>query len=216
MKKWIQVSLLAMLGAAAWCANDAMLLVMLQREGVEGMVWDYGSVSIGKQSFQTSLQGIGSPGAALIVYKIDGQWETFESNIGFTKTQSGSRRCKFQVQADQQVLFTSEEVRGGQEAELIRVPIKGRTLLMLKIEPVSYDGTLGACFAAPKLRNGIPPEEQQMPYRIEINGVRMPYERFAPPTSVPVDMPIKPGESTYQVKVLHDQEKRSIKIQTTP
>lgn len=216
MKKWIQVSLLAMLGAAGWCANDAILLVMLSREGVEGMVWDYGSVSIGKQSFQTSLQGIGSPGAALIVYKIDGQWETFESNIGFTKTQSGSRRCKFQVAADQQVLFTSEEVRGGQEAELIRVPIKGRTLLMLKIEPVSYDGTLGACFAAPKLRNGIPPEEQQMPYRIEINGVRMPYERFAPPTSVPVDMPIKPGETTYQVKVLHDQEKRSIKIQTTP
>jgi hypothetical protein len=216
MRKWIQLLCIPVVAGLAWCAPEAVLLVALQREGVEGMVWDFSSVSIGKQSYQTSLQGIGSPGAALIVYKIDGKWETFESYIGYTKTQSSSRRCKFEVGADQQTLYTSEVIKGGQEAELIRVPIKGRNLLMLKIEAVSYDGTLGACFAAPKLRNGIPPEEQQMPYRIEINGSRLPYERFAAPSSVPVELPVKPGESTYQVKVIHDQENRRIQVQTTP
>jgi hypothetical protein len=183
---------------------------------MEGMVWDLNPIFLGKQSFQGSLQGIGSPGSTGVGYNIKGDWDLLEAHIGYVKNVSPKRVCRFTVQADGETLFRSEEIHGGQEPELIRVPITGKKIIMLGIEPVSYGATLGACFAQPELKRGLAPNEMLQPYRIEMNGQRVPYTQYQAPKAVPVELPVKAGEATYQVKVVHDEKGRRIIITTTP
>ena len=217
MKKRLKFFLgsLLLLGHLAWAA-DVAPLVFLPREAMEGMVWDLNPITLGSRSFQGSLQGIGSPGATGIGYAVKGEWELLEAYVGYVKNVSPKRVCRFFVQADGQTIFRSEEIHGGQEPELIRVPIQGKKIIMLGIEQVSYGSTLGACYAQPELKRGLSPEEMMQPYNIEVNGQKVPYTQYQAPKTVPVDLPVKPGESVYQVKVTHDDKGRRIIITTTP
>ena len=200
---------------SATSAPEKFPLVGHEREAVEVMVWDYGTVNMGTQSFNGRLEGLGAPGVAAIGYDFKGGWEVLEAHVGYTKNVSKSRACKFSVLADQQTLYTSAEIHGGQEPEFIRVPIEGKKIVLLRIEPVSYGGTLGACFAEPMLKRGLTIEEKAMPYQVEINGARVPYDQVNAPTALPVLIPIKSGESTVQVKVVNDTQMRKVKITTT-
>jgi hypothetical protein len=195
--------------------GDAFPLLSLEREAAEGMVWDLGPINLGGQSFNGSLQGLGS-GVAGIGYKVGGDWEMLEAHIGYTKNTSPKRSCKFSVIADQVPMYTSAEIRGGQEPEHIKVSIEGKQIILLRIEPISYGGTQGACFAAPMLKRGLTADEKASPYRIEVNGQKMPYDQFSAPAAVPLSLPVKPGETTYTVKVNHDPQQRKIQVTTSP
>ncbi len=203
------------LAYAATSAAEKFPLVAHEREAVEGMVWDYGTVNMGSQSFSGHLDGLGAPGVAAIGYDFKGGWEVLEAHVGYTKNVSKNRACKFSVLADQQTLYTSAEIHGGQEPEFIRVPIEGKKIVLLRIEPVTYGGTLGACFAEPMLKRGLTNEEKATPYQVEINGARIPYDQVNAPTALPVLVPIKAGESTVQVKIVNDPQMRKVKITTT-
>lgn len=207
---------LFLMAGLGWAKPEFVPLVALPREGIEGMVWEYGTIQLGTQTYSGSLQGIGSPGAAGIMYDLQGNWDVFEAYIGYRKGTSPKRTCKFVVQVDQETLYTSSEIKGGDEPEFVRVPIKGRKQMLVRIEPVSYGGTLGACYGGPVLRRGVPPEEMATPYQIEVNGQKVPYDQFSAPTVLPVNLPVKAGESNFQVKIVHDAEKRQIKVTTTP
>ena len=203
------------LAYGALSAAEKFPLVAHEREAVEGMVWDFGTVNMGTQSFNGRLEGLGAPGVAAIGYDFKGGWEVLEAHVGYTKNVSKNRACKFSVLADQQTLYTSGEIHGGQEPEFIRVPIEGKKIVLLRIEPVSYGGTLNACFGEPMLKRGLTAEEKATPYQVEINGARVPYDQVNAPTSLPVNLPIKSGESTVQVKIINDTQLRKVKITTT-
>ncbi|MBN9415760.1 MAG: NPCBM/NEW2 domain-containing protein [Candidatus Eremiobacteraeota bacterium] len=216
MRHLFSVGLLSLaLAYSALSAAEKFPLVAHEREAVEGMVWDYGTVNMGTQSFNGRLEGLGAPGVAAIGYNFKGGWEVLEAHVGYTKNVSKNRVCKFSVLADQQTLYTSGEIHGGQEPEFIRVPIEGKKIVLLRIEPVSYGGTLNACFGEPMLKRGLTNEEKATPYQVEINGARVPYDQVNAPTSLPVNMPIKSGESTVQVKIINDTQLRKVKITTT-
>lgn len=215
-KLFITLASIGLTGALAWSAAQSVPLVLLMREGVEGMVWETNAVQMGDQSYPGSIQGLGSPGTAVITYDLKGEWDVFEAYIGYKKNSSARRNAKFSVLADQQTLFTSDVMKGDSPPEFIRVNVQKRRLLQLRIEPNSYDSSLGACFGGPVLKRGVPPEEMTAPYRIDVNGKRIPYERFSAPAVLPVEIPIKAGESTFQVQVKHDTEKRQIQVITTP
>ncbi len=203
------------LAFSATSAPEKFPLVAHEREAVEGMVWDYGSVNMGTQSFNGRLEGLGAPGVAAIGYDFKGNWEVLEAHIGYAKNVSKNRACKFSVLADQQTLYTSAEIHGGQEPEFIRVPIEGKKVVLLRIEPVTYGGTLGACFAEPMLKRGLTLEEKATPYQVEVNGARVPYDQVNAPTALPVMIPIRAGETSVQVKVVNDPQLRKVKITTT-
>ena len=216
MRHLFSVGLLGLaLAYSALSAAEKFPLVAHEREAVEGMVWDFGTVNLGTQSFNGRLEGLGAPGVAAIGYNFKGAWEVLEAHVGYTKNVSKNRVCKFSVLADQQTLYTSGEIHGGQEPEFIRVPIEGKKIVLLRIEPVSYGGTLNACFGEPMLKRGLTNEEKATPYQVEINGARVPYDQVNAPTSLPVNMPIKSGESTVQVKIINDTQLRKVKITTT-
>jgi len=180
------------------------------------MNWDMGVVHMaGGQSFNTSLQGLGM-GVAGIGYDLKGEWEMLEAYIGYTKSVSPKRRCKFSVVADQQPIYTSPEFAGDQPPERIRVSLEGKRVIMLRIEPLTYGGSLGACFANPQLKRGLTAADKATPYIIEINGRGLPYDQFSAPEQVPLSLPVKPGEATYTVKIVHDQQQRKITITTSP
>ena len=200
---------------SATSAPEKFPLVAHEREAVEGMVWDFGTVNMGSQSFNGRLEGLGAPGVAAIGYDLKGGWEVLEAHVGYTKNVSKNRACKFSVLADQQTLYTSGEIRGGQEPEFIRVPLEGKKIVLLRIEPVTYGGTLNACFGEPMLKRGLSAAEKAMPYQVEINGARVPYDQVNAPTSLPINVPIKTGESTVQVKINNDPQLRKVKITTT-
>lgn len=205
-------------GASA--AGDAFPLVHMLREAIEGMEWTTSVVNLGKQSFSGGLTGLGQPGVCGVGYDINGEWEVLEAYIGFTKNASSRNRAIFSVMADQQVIFTSDEIKAGpdQEPQLIRVPLEGRRIIMLRIEPKSYSGTLGATFGAPTLKRGLTAAEKVMPYGIEINGQKIPYEQSSAPPAVmvPLMVPGKAGEATYTVKVIHNTEGRKVQVLATP
>lgn len=213
---WIVPFLAAALLGVAHSSGDSFPLVALTREAVEGMNWDMGVVNLGSQSFNGSLQGWGAPGVAGIGYDIKGDWELLDAHIGYTKNTSPKRSCKFSVLGDEVPLFTSGEIKGGQEPEHIKVSIEKKRIILLRIEPISYGGTLGACFAAPMLRRGLTAEDKAQPYQVEVNGQRVPYEQFSAPTSVPVILPVKTGEASYTVKIIHDAQQRKVKVTTSP
>lgn len=199
----------------AFCQGNLAPLVAFPREACEGMVWDMGSVSVGNQTFTGSLQGLGSgPGA--IQYKLDGDWEVLEAHLGYTKNTSTKRACKFIVEADKGVIYTSGEIHGGQEPEFMRVSVEGQKNLILRIQPLSYGATFGAVYANPVLKRGLTAEQKVTPYIIEVNGVRVPYDQASAPAVLPVTLPVKPGENTYQVKITHDPEKRRVEVKTSP
>ena len=198
----------------AFSAAETFPLVAMEREAVEGMNWDFGTVNMGSQSFTGGLEGLGAR-AAGIGYDLKGGWEVLEAHVGYLKNTSSGRSCKFSVVADQHPIYTSGEIKGGQEPEFIRVPVEGRRIILLRIEPVSYGGTLGACFGCPTLKRGLSNEEKATPYQVEINGARVPYDQVNAPTAMPVLLPIKAGESTIQVKILNDPQARKVKITTT-
>jgi hypothetical protein len=208
--------LLAGLAVSAFAQMQMAPLVMFKREAIEGMIWDTNVVHLGNQTFNGSLQGIGSPGTGGIQYALDGEWDVLEAHIGYPKGTTPKRMCKFIVETEKGNVFESGEVKGGQEPEFIRVPMEGVKSLILRIQPISYGGTLGAAYAAPQLKRGLPPELKVTPYVIEINGTRVPFDQSTAPQVVPVSLPVKAGESVYQVRVFHDSEKRRIEVKTTP
>lgn len=216
MKKLLlSLSTVALCFQLVW-AGDVFPLVQMKREAVEGMFWDLTPVTLGSQSYSGSLQGMGSQRNTGIGYELNGEWELLEAHIGYLKNVSPKRSCRFVVTADGEQIYRSEEIKGGQEPELLRVPVVGKKIVLLSIEPVSYGGTLGACYGAPVVKRGLKPEEMATPYRVEINGTRVPFESYAAPSVLPISLPVKPGESTYQVKVVHDPKERRIQITTTP
>ena len=212
---WFPLLFSSLFGVAL-SAGESFPLLALSREAMEGMFWDMAVVNLGSQSFNGSLQGMGSPGAAGIGYNVNGEWEMLEAHIGYLKNVSNKRSCKFSVLGDQLNLYTSGEIKGGQEPEQIKVSIEGKKIIMLRIEPISYGGTQGACFAAPTLRRGMSADEKAVPYRIEVNGQKMPYDQFNAPAAVPLALPVKPGEATYTVKVINDTQQRKIQVTTSP
>lgn len=221
MRRLLTVFLLAfLLISGASGAGDAFPLVHMLREAIEGMEWTTSVVNLGKQSFSGGLTGLGQPGVCGVGYKIDGEWEVLEAYIGFTKNASSRNRAVFSVMADQQVIYTSEEVKAGpdQEPQLIRVPVEGKRIIMLRIEPKSYSGTLGATFGAPTLKRGLTAAEKVTPYVVEINGQRVPYEQSSAPPAVAVPLPVpgKAGEATYTVKVIHNTEGRKVQVIANP
>lgn len=192
------------------------MLTTFPREAVEGMVWDYSQVQLGTQSFNGSLQGIGSPGMAGIMYETKGEWEQLEAHVGYTKGVSKQRACKFVVIADQVTVYTSPEIHGGEEPQLIKVPITGARQVMVQIQPVTYGGTLGAAFGQPMLKKNLTAEEKNSPFVVELNGRRIPYNQLTAPTELPINIPIKPGETTYQVQVINDPATHRIQVKVTP
>jgi len=205
----------ALVSAYAWAA-ESLPVVHMQREAVEGMVWETGPVTLGKMNMTGSLQGLGSPRSTGIGYELKGQWEQLEAYIGYVPKVSAKRSCRFVVVADGKELYRSNEIHGGEEPERIRLDVTGKNILVLSIEQVSYGGTLGACYGQPMLKRGLTAEEKAVPYRLEVNGRSLPYDQFSAPTSVPVELPVKPGETTYQVKVVHDVNGRRVQVVTTP
>lgn len=205
---------LCTLAWGAFSAAESFPLVAMEREAVEGMNWDFGTVTLGSQSFTGALEGLGAR-AAGIGYDLKGGWEVLEAHVGYTKNTSSGRSCKFSVVADQVPLYTSGEIKGGQEPEFIRVPVEGRKIILMRIEPISYGGTLGACFAGPVLKRGLTNDEKATPYQVEINGARVPYDQVNAPSALPIMVPIKAGESTVQVKIVNDPQARKVKITTT-
>lgn len=195
-------------------APETFPLAAMEREAFEGMNWDMNPIELGTQTFTGRLEGLGAPTAA-IGYDLKGGWEVLEAHVGYTKNVSGGRKCKFSVVADQQTLYTSGEIKPGQEPEFIRVPIEGRKVILLRITPLTYGATQGACFAEPMLKRGLTAEQKATPYQVEINGTRVPYDQVNAPTTLPINVPIKAGESTVQVKVVNDTQLRKVKITTT-
>lgn len=215
-RHFLAFGLFLSLGSWLSAGPDSFPLVAYPREASEGMNWDPGVVHMaGGQSFNGSLQGLGM-GVAGIGYDLKGEWEMLEAHIGYTKSVSPKRRCKFSVMADQQTIYTSPEFAGDQPPERIRVSLEGKRVIMLRIEPVTYGGSLGACFANPQLKRGLTAADKAVPYSIEVNGRGIPYDQFSAPDQVPIALPVKPGEATYTVKVLHDQQQRKVIITTTP
>lgn len=208
--------LLAGLAASALAQVTAAPLVQFRREAVEGMIWDTNVFHIGNQTFNGTLQGIGSPGTSGIQYALDGEWDVLEANIGYSKGASNKRSCKFMVETEKGIVYESGEIKGGTEPEFVRVPMEGVKILIMRIQPISYGGTLGAAFAAPMLKKGLTADQKVTPYVIEVNGVRVPYDQSSAPKVLPITVPVKPGESVYQVKVTHDVEKRRVEVKTTP
>ncbi|MBS2039946.1 NPCBM/NEW2 domain-containing protein [bacterium] len=193
---------------------EAFPLVAMQREAVEGMVWDFSPVTLGTQTFNGRLEGLGA-GVCGIGYDLKGGWEVLEAHVGYTKNVSPSRKCRFTIMADQQPVYTSGEIRGGQEPEFIRVPVEGKKMILMRIEPISYGGTLNACFGEPMLKRGLTADQKATPYQVEVNGSRVPYDQVNPPATFPIILPITSGESNVQVKIVNDSQARKLKITTS-
>ncbi|MFN8606336.1 MAG: NPCBM/NEW2 domain-containing protein [Vulcanimicrobiota bacterium] len=204
---------LAAIGVASG-GPEAFPLVAMQREAVEGMVWDFSPVTLGSQTFNGRLEGLGA-GVCGIGYDLKGGWEVLEAHVGYTKNVSPSRKCRFSVVADQQTLYTSGEIKGGQEPEFIRVPVEGKKIILMRIEPISYGGTLNACFGEPMLKRGLTADQKATPYQVEVNGSRVPYDQVNAPASFPIILPITSGESTVQVKIVNDTQLRKLMITTS-
>ena len=212
---FLAASIILSVAGAVSGGPDAFPLAAMTREAVEGMNWSMNPITLGSQTLTGSLTGWGAKEAA-IGYDIGGSWEVLEAYVGYTKNTSPRNKCRFSVVADQIPLYTSGEIAGGQEPEFIRVPVEGKKIILLRIEPITYGATLNACFAQPTLKRGLTADQKATPYQVEVNGSRVPYDQVNAPANFPIMLPITGGQSNYQVKIVNDTQLRKLQITTTP
>jgi len=194
-------------------------LVYFKRYTFESMVWDEGRVDLGKQSVTGFLQGLGAPGDSLIAYELEDSWDMLESLIGYPKTSAPGKSAIFEVQADGQTIYTSEPIKsGGEEPELIKVPIQGKRMIILRIHPEKYGSTSGATWGAPKLMKGLKPEDLVPPLTVEVNGHRTSVLQPGgkPPKEHMISIPLTPGTTEYRVKVIMDKANNKATITSEP
>ncbi len=219
MKKALGL-ILGLLTVAAFAASDGPVsapLVMFKRYTFESMVWDEGRVELGKESLTGYLQGLGAPGDSLIAYELEDQWDLLESLIGYPKSSAPGKEARFEVVADGKTIYTSEPIKsGGEEPELIKVPIKGAKMIILRIHPVKYGSTSGATWGGPKLMKGLKPEDLVPPLTVDVNGQRTSILQPGgkPPKEYFIPIPLSPGTTEYKVKVVMDKANNKATITT--
>lgn len=192
-------------------------LVMFKRYTFESMVWDQGRVELGKESLTGYMQGLGAPGDSLIAYELEEPWDLLESLIGYPKTSAPGKESRFEVVADGKTIYTSEVIKsGGAEPELIKVPIHGAKMIILRIHPEKYGSTSGATWGAPKLMKGLKPEDLVPPLTVDVNGNRTSILQPGgkPPKEHFIPIPLTPGTTEYKVKVVMDKANNKATITT--
>jgi hypothetical protein len=188
-------------------------VVVFPRESSEGVNWETVSLKMGQKDVACTLQGLGF-GDSKVVYKLDGNYDVFESWVGYLSTVSKGRSCRFAVLADGAAVFTSDPILSGEEPIKIRVPVKGAHIMTLEIKPSRYGATLGAAFGDPVLYTGVSPEELKQPLTLDINGKRsqMDLPGGVLPKEVMVPIPLNSGTADYRVHVVSDTSKNKIEI----
>jgi hypothetical protein len=91
-----------------------------------------GSVlKIGSQTFDS---GLGVHSRSTITFAAEGQWDWLIATIGLDAAADGRGDCLFQVVADGEQIF-QRRMKASDSAELIRVPMNGRSRVTLQVAP---------------------------------------------------------------------------------
>lgn len=189
-------------------------MLSLEKVTNENILWEDVQASMGDQTVQGVLSGLGAAGDSMIVYKADG-FDLFTAWIGYLKTAGKGRKALFEVLADGVPLY-SEEMESGKDPAFIKVPIRGKQLLMLRIHPQAYGATQGAAFGTPMVVSGAKAEDMDPQLQLDIDGKRtmIPMPGGRAPASIPVPIPVSGGTTTFRVKVVHDPATRKVQITT--
>jgi hypothetical protein len=91
-----------------------------------------GSVlKIGSHTFDS---GLGVHSRSTITIAAEGQWDWLIATIGLDAAADGRGDCLFQVVADGEQIF-QRRMKASDSAELIRVPMNGRSRVTLQVAP---------------------------------------------------------------------------------
>lgn len=198
---------------------QAVPLLSFKREYFENSLWTIDRARMtGGQEVQGNIEGLGGSNDALIVYKVDGQFDMFEAVIGYRDSAPDNRSAIFEVWADGQMLDRVGPLLSQEPPETIRVPIKGAQLLQLRIHPQSYDSSHGALWGEPKLWTGI---QGKFPGTVlmNVNGramQTMPTRPGSGKEEIAVPLPLKPGVQEYRVRMEYDDKTGQLKVKSEP
>jgi hypothetical protein len=90
-----------------------------------------GPLKIGDRVFE---KGIGVHSRSLLTFEADGQYDVLAATIGLDAAAGGKGDCVFVVLADDEPLLT-KRMRGNDPPQTIELPISGRRLITLLVEP---------------------------------------------------------------------------------
>lgn len=177
-------------------------LAAMRRKFFANCIWSVDRARMHGQEVEGSLSGLGGSEDSMMVYELEHPFELFESWVGYLDGTPASRAAVFEVWADGAMLRRVGPLQSGEPPERIRVPIKGARVLTLRIFPERYDHTHGAAWGSPRLWTGL---QGHMPGEVllDLDGRRQPVDPLVGRggTRLPVPIPLKEGEHTYQVRI---------------
>ncbi len=97
------------------------------------------AISIGGTRFE---KGLGTGASSIIIYHLGGNCTHFTASVGIDDEVGESGTAVFQVVADDEILFTSATLSGGDPAAPVDVEIEGRRELRLIVD-AAYDSAEG-------------------------------------------------------------------------
>jgi len=97
------------------------------------------TLSIGGTQYE---KGLGTGAASIIIYHLGGNCTRFTASVGIDDEVGQNGTAVFQVVADDEVLFTSETLSGGNPAVAVDVDIEGKRELRLLVD-AAYDSDEG-------------------------------------------------------------------------
>jgi hypothetical protein len=209
------LAVLALLTLPALGEPRFVYLVTLPRKGFENIVWDQGRATLNGETVLGTLQGLGGAEDAAIKYELDGRYDLLEVLAGYLDSAPDGRSCIFEVWADGELLQQTEPIRSDQKPVLLRVPLKGKKILVLRMHPTAYDNTHGAAWGSARLWTGI---QGEIPgsLSVTIDGrttrVNPAYQDGLPTVQVP--LAIRPGKHSYTVQVDYDEKTGEVKVVT--
>ena len=113
-------------------------------------------------------KGIGAPHGDIVVV-LDGEYDAFEAEVGVQTGDEGT--AYFVVLVDGKQLFESGEMRGGDAAKQVRVPLAGAKQMTLRAgSGVRANWANARLFGPPKLPNQSRPT--WLPLRVSQPGIR--------------------------------------------
>ena len=78
-------------------------------------------------------QGLAVHSRSVLVYPLDGQFESFKSLVGFDESAGGRGRVALRVLGDGKELFAKEDVRGDSQPLTLDLSVKGVGQLSLEV-----------------------------------------------------------------------------------
>lgn len=217
-KRFIRFTALAILLALAcitvpsW-ASGSVYLVLLPRKYFSNCRWDTEHARLGGSEVDNYIIGHGSDTDATMAYEIKGKYDMFESLVGYRDNTPEGRSCTFEVWADGVRVAKVGPLSSG-SCDIIRAPIKGAKVILLRMVPSAYNATAGAMWGNPKLYFDL--KDNEMPSSIIVNVDGRTYQtlpnKINDQREVNIPFPLKPGVNEYRVTTKFDETTNKLEV----